>query len=151
VLQGLAASKLPADRLELEIAEAILMQDHHNALAFLHQLRQLGVHIVMNDFASGYGSLSYLRSFPFAKVKIGGDLIAAAARALDAAALVEAVVGLAGKLGMTTLADAIESAPQCNWLRSHGCTEAQGYFFGPPIPAHSIEEALAVDAARQAT
>ena len=58
VLQGLAASKLPADRLKLEIAEAILVQDNQNALALLHQLRQLGVHIVMNDFARGYGSLS---------------------------------------------------------------------------------------------
>jgi diguanylate cyclase (GGDEF)-like protein len=150
VLQGLAASRLPAERLELEIAEAILVQDNQNTLALLHQLRQFGVRIVMNDFASGYGCMSYLRSFPFDKIKIGGGLITEAARAADAAALVEAVLGLAGKLGMTTLADAIESAPQRDWLRSRGCTEAQGYFFGSSVPADKVERVPAAAAARQA-
>jgi diguanylate cyclase (GGDEF)-like protein len=149
VLQGLAASRLSAARLELEIAEAILVQDNQNTLALLHQLRQLGVRIVMTDFASGYGCMSYLRSFPFDKIKIGGGLITEAARAADAAALVEAALGLAGKLGMTTLADAIASAPQCDWLRSRGCTEAQGYFFGASVAADKVERVLA-GAARQA-
>ena len=65
VLQALAASRLPSQRLELEIAESVLMQDNQNTLALLHQLRQLGVRIVLDDFGTGYGSLSYLRSFPF--------------------------------------------------------------------------------------
>ena len=70
VLQALAVSGLPPDRLELELTELALLQDSHNTLATLHQLRQLGVRIVMDDFGTGYGSLSHLRSFPFDKIKI---------------------------------------------------------------------------------
>jgi predicted signal transduction protein with EAL and GGDEF domain len=70
VLQALAASGLPPHRLELEITESVLLQDSQNTLATLHQLRQLGVRIVMDDFGRGYCSLSYLRSFPFDKIKI---------------------------------------------------------------------------------
>src|SRR6185369_7591863 len=70
VLQALAASGLPPDRLELEITESVLLQDSQNTLATLHQLRQLGVRIAMDDFGRGYCSLSYLRSFPFDKIKI---------------------------------------------------------------------------------
>jgi hypothetical protein len=68
VLQALAASRLPSDRLELEIAESLLRQDNQTTPALLHQLRQLGVRIVLDDFGTGYGSLGYLRSFPFDKV-----------------------------------------------------------------------------------
>ena len=84
---GLAASRLPSDRLELEVAESLLMQDNQTTPALLHQLRQLGVRIVLDDFGTGYGSLSYLRSFLFDKVKLDRGLIAQAARAPNAAAL----------------------------------------------------------------
>jgi diguanylate cyclase (GGDEF)-like protein len=150
VLQALAASRLPSQRLELEIAESVLMQDNQNTLALLHQLRQLGVRIVLDDFGTGYGSLSYLRSFPFDKVKLDRGLIADAVRAPDAAALMEAIIGLAGKLGMSTLAEGVESTQQLDWMRAHGCTEAQGYFFGPAIPAADIEPMLALGAPRRA-
>ena len=76
VLQALAASGLPPDRLELEITESVLLQDSQNTLATLHQLRQLGVRIAMDDFGTGYCSLSYLRSFPFDKIKIDRAFIA---------------------------------------------------------------------------
>jgi diguanylate cyclase (GGDEF)-like protein len=150
VLQALAASRLPSDRLELEVAESLLTQDNQNTPALLHQLRQLGVRIVLDDFGTGYGSLSYLRSFPFDKVKLDRGLIADAARAPDAAALVEAIIGLAGKLGMTTLAEGVESAQQLDWIRAHGCSEAQGCFFGSGVAAAKIEPMLALGAPRQA-
>ena len=76
VLQALAASGLPPERLELEITESVLLQDSQNTLATLHQLRQLGVRIAMDDFGTGYCSLSYLRSFPFDKIKIDRAFIA---------------------------------------------------------------------------
>ena len=76
MLQALAASGLPPDRLELEITESVLLQDSQNTLAILHQLRQLGVRIAMDDFGTGYCSLSYLRSFPFDKIKIDRAFIA---------------------------------------------------------------------------
>jgi len=149
VLQALAASRLPSDRLELEIAESLLMQDNQTTPALLHQLRQLGVRIVLDDFGTGYGSLSYLRSFPFDKVKLDRRLIAEAARAPDAAALVEAIIGLAG-IGMTTLAEGVESAQQLDWMRAQGCTEAQGFLFGAGVPGAGIEPMLALGAPRQA-
>jgi EAL domain-containing protein (putative c-di-GMP-specific phosphodiesterase class I) len=135
VLQALAASRLPSNRLELEIGETVLMQDNQHTLALPHQLRQLGVRIVLDDFGTGYGSLNYLRSFPFDKVKLDRGLTAEPTRAADAGALVEAIVGLAGKLGMTALAEGVESAQQLDWMRAHGCAEAQGYFFGAGVPA----------------
>jgi diguanylate cyclase (GGDEF)-like protein len=150
VLQALAASRLPADRLELEISEAVLMQDNQNTLALLHQLRQLGVRIVLDDFGTGYGSLSYLRSFPFDKLKLDRGLMAETARAPDAAALVEAVIGLAAKLGMTTLASGIESTHQLDWMRAHGASQAQGFFFAAAVTADNIEPMLARGAPRQA-
>lgn len=91
-----------------------------------------------------------MRSFPFDKVKLDRGLIAEAARAPNAAALVEAIIGLAGKLGMTTLAEGVESAQQLDWMRAHGCTEAQGFSFGAGVPAAKIEPMLALGAPRQA-
>jgi len=108
------------------------------------------VRIVLDDFGTGYGSLNYLRSFPFDKVKLDRGLTAQPTRAADAGALVEAIVGLAGKLGMTALAEGVESAQQLDWMRAHGCAEAQGYFFGAGVPAGKIEPMLALGTPRQA-
>ena len=129
VLQALAASGLPPDRLELEITESVLMQDSQNTLATLHQLRQLGVRIVMDDFGRGYCSLSYLRSFPFDKIKIDRAFIADMDRSDETRALVEAIVGLGNSLGMVTVAEGVENYGQLEMVRGFGCAEAQGYYF----------------------
>ena len=75
VINALAASRLPPDRLELEITESALLQDNSATLATLHQLRKLGVKIAMDDFGTGYSSLVYLRSFPFDKIKIDKSFV----------------------------------------------------------------------------
>src|SRR5581483_5779784 len=112
VLQALAISGLPPDRLEIEITEAVLMQDSQNTLATLHQLRQLGVRIVMDNFGRGYCSLSYLRSFPFDKIKVDRAFVADMDRSEESRALVGSIIALGNNLGMVTVAEGVENAGQ---------------------------------------
>ena len=126
VLQALAASGLPPERLELEITESVLLQDSQNTLATLHQLRQLGVRIAMDDFGTGYCSLSYLRSFPFDKIKIDRAFIADMDRSDESRAIVETIVRLGDSLGMATVAEGIENFEQLKLLCAAGCTRGAG-------------------------
>ena len=142
VLQALAASGLAPHRLELEITETALMQDSQNTLATLHQLRQLGVRVVMDNFGRGYCSLSYLRSFPFDKIKIDRAFVADMDRGEEARALVEAIVGLGRNLGMVTVAEGVESFTQLEMVQGFGCAEAQGYYFSPAVEPGEVERVL---------
>ena len=138
VINALAASGLPANRLELEVTESVLMQNNDTTLATLHQLRNLGVRIAMDDFGTGYSSLSYLRSFPFDKIKIDRSFIGDLSKGDDAVAIVHAILNLANSLKMTTTAEGVETTDQQTLLRATGCNEMQGYLFSPPRPAAEI-------------
>jgi diguanylate cyclase (GGDEF)-like protein len=142
IISALAASSLAACRLELEITEAILLQDSEVTLATLHKLRALGVRISMDDFGTGYSSLSYLRSFPFDKIKIDRSFVSEIASRDDALAIVRAVTGLGKSLGISTTAEGVETKEQMALLRSEGCNEVQGYFLSPPRPAEEVESML---------
>jgi diguanylate cyclase (GGDEF)-like protein len=135
VLTALAYSRLPPERLELEITETVLLGDTDANLATLHQLRKLGVHISMDDFGTGYSSLSYLRSFPFDKIKIDQSFVRELTERPDCMAIVRAVAGLGTSLGITTTAEGVETQEQFDRLCAEGCTEMQGYLFSPPRPA----------------
>ena len=139
----LAATGLPATRLELEITETALMQSNDATLATLHQLRELGVHIAMDDFGTGYSSLGHLRSFPFDKIKIDRSFIADLEKDADAVAIVQAILTLAESLKMTTTAEGVETEAQRDLLRSIGCKEMQGYLYSPPRPVSDIMAMLA--------
>ncbi|WP_340054811.1 EAL domain-containing protein, partial [Pseudomonas sp. JAI120] len=103
IMAALAASRLPASRLELEITEAVLIRDDDTALAILHQLRAIGVRIALDDFGTVYSSLSYLHRFPFDKIKIDQSFVRGAAIAGNSnAAIIKAIVTLADTLGMET-------------------------------------------------
>jgi diguanylate cyclase (GGDEF)-like protein len=142
VVAALAASGLPARRLELEITETVLLQDSAATLEVLHQLRELGVRISMDDFGTGYSSLSYLRSFPFDKIKIDRSFVAELGQSNDCVAIVRAVTGLGSSLGMATTAEGVETEEQLDMLRAEGCTQVQGYLFSPPRPAAEIPRLL---------
>jgi diguanylate cyclase (GGDEF)-like protein len=150
VLQALAASGLPPERLELEITESVLLQDGQNTLATLHQLRQLGVGITMDDFGTGYCSLSYLRGFPFDKIKIDRAFIADMDRSEESRAIVDTIVRLGAGLGMSTVAVGIENFEQLKLLSTARCTQAQGFYFSAPVPAGEVERLLADSFARAA-
>ena len=142
VLQALADSGLAPERLELEITESVLLHDSHNTIAVLHQLRQLGVRIAMDDFGTGYGSLSYLRSFPFDKIKIDCSFVSDIERSEEAYAISEAIVGLGRSFGMETVAEGVEGFEQLRVVRNIGCTEAQGFYISPAVRAADVPPLL---------
>jgi diguanylate cyclase (GGDEF)-like protein len=142
VVSALAHSGLPAQRLELEITEAVLLQNSDATLATLHRLRELGVRIAMDDFGTGYSSLSYLRSFPFDKIKIDRSFINDIADKDESGAIVQAVTSLASRLNMTTTAEGVETHAQLQIVESLGCTEMQGYLYSRPVPAAQLAKLL---------
>jgi diguanylate cyclase (GGDEF)-like protein len=138
VISALAQSGLPAQRLELEITESVLLADNAATLEILHQLRILGVRIAMDDFGTGYSSLSYLQSFPFDKIKIDRSFVHNLASNKNSTAIIRAVTALGNSLGMTTTGEGVETQEELECLLEEGCTEAQGYFFSKPIPAREV-------------
>lgn len=140
VVNALAQSGLPPSRLELEITETVLMQDSDANLLTLHKLRDLGLRISLDDFGTGYSSLNYLRSFPFSKIKIDRCFVDEVDTRDDCRAIINSVVSLAKKLGMTTTAEGVERAEQLTELGIEGCTEAQGYLFSRALPVHELTD-----------
>jgi EAL domain-containing protein (putative c-di-GMP-specific phosphodiesterase class I) len=140
VLDALAESGLPANRLELEITETVLMQNTETALAALNQLHDFGSRISIDDFGTGYSSLSYLRSFPFDKIKIDRSFIQDLTQKQGGIAIVRAIAALGTSLRLTTTAEGVETMEQFAIVRAEGCTEVQGFFFSRPRPAREIRE-----------
>jgi diguanylate cyclase (GGDEF)-like protein len=134
IQEALVAAQLPADRLEIEITEAVLMQSTEATLASLRRLRDLGVQIALDDFGTGYSSLSYLRRFPFDKLKIDRSFIGSLGEGTESLNIVRAVAGLARSLDMTTTAEGVETEDQLEQIRELGCTQLQGYLISPPVP-----------------
>jgi diguanylate cyclase (GGDEF)-like protein len=149
VLNALASSRLPAHRLELEITEAVLMQNTEVTIRSLHALRSLGIRISMDDFGTGYSSLSYLRSFPFDKIKIDRCFINGLDDSSESAAIVQAVAGLADSLKMTTTAEGVETREQLDRVRQLGCTHVQGYFYSPPVRVEELGSLFAKHAGKK--
>ncbi|HJS86957.1 MAG TPA: bifunctional diguanylate cyclase/phosphodiesterase, partial [Acetobacteraceae bacterium] len=140
VRAALAASGLPAQRLELEITESVLIHDSSAVLAILRDLKALGVQIAMDDFGTGYSSLNYLRSFPFDKVKIDRSFIKDLPHDPNAMAIVRAIVGLSTTLGMSVTAEGVETDEQALQLALEACTQLQGYLFSRPMPAARVPD-----------
>jgi len=143
VSRALAQSGLAPSRLELEITESALLQDNDITLTTLHQLRRLGVRIAMDDFGTGYSSLSYLRSFPFDKIKIDQSFVRELSSRADCLAIVQSIASLGASLGMSTVAEGVETEDQFLQIRAAGCTEVQGFYFGRPKPARELVHTLA--------
>jgi diguanylate cyclase (GGDEF)-like protein/PAS domain S-box-containing protein len=147
---ALAASGLPANRLELEITEAVLIRDDEAALAILHQLRAIGIRIALDDFGTGYSSLSYLKRFPFDKIKIDRCFVSDVAEVDGSSAIVQAVVNIAASCNMTTAAEGVETLEQKGMLRTLGCTEMQGYLFSAAKPGAEVRKLFGARAATAA-
>ena len=142
VTTALAASGLPAQRLELEITESVLLGNSADTIATLHELRRLGLRISMDDFGTGYSSLNYLRTFPLDKLKIDQSFIRDLDTTDGARSIVRTIIGLAKSLNLVTTAEGVETREQLAWLREEGCTEAQGYLFSRPMPASDVQSLL---------
>jgi diguanylate cyclase (GGDEF)-like protein len=125
---------LDPHRLDIEVTEGVLIKDADNALAILHALKATGVGISMDDFGTGYSSLSYFRLFPFDKVKIDQSFVHDMGDNPQAAKLVNAIIGLGQTLGLSVIAEGVETVDQLDLLRDLGCDQVQGYYTGRPAP-----------------
>jgi len=125
---------LAPGRLELEITEGVLIEDFDRGVALLRRLKALGVRISMDDFGSGYSSLSYLQAFPFDKIKIDRAFVMNLGRNPQSAAIVRAVIDLGHGLEMSIVAEGVETQEQLGFLSEEGCDAVQGYFLGRPAP-----------------
>jgi diguanylate cyclase (GGDEF)-like protein len=133
---ALAASSLPASRLELEITEGMLIEDTDKTVQILSEIKAMGVRISMDDFGTGFSSLSYFRRFPFDKVKIDQSFVKDMVSNRQSMAIVSAVISLGRVLGMVVLAEGVETAEQLEVLSAEGCHQVQGYLIGrPALPA----------------
>jgi diguanylate cyclase (GGDEF)-like protein len=138
VKRTLAETGLPAQRLELEITERVLMQKDESVLSVLHQLRSCGIRIALDDFGTGYSSLNYLRSFPFDRIKIDRSFTADTHCSRGGEAIIQAIATLGASLGIETTAEGVETSEQLDAMRRAGCTEVQGFLLSRPRPAYEL-------------
>ena len=131
----LRAHGLPADRIELELTESMVMQNAQQATAVLNALRQVGVSLAIDDFGTGYSSLVYLKRLPIDTLKIDKEFIDDLTRDPDDEAITSTIITMAHSLGLNVIAEGVETEAQLNFLRDHGCDEIQGHWLSRPIDA----------------
>ena len=142
VVEVLEQTGLDADLLELELTEGELVEDLDAASAVLASLRALGVRIAIDDFGMGYSSLNYVRNFPVDRLKIDQAFVRDLGAASQDAAIVRAIITLGHSLGMSVMAEGVETVAQLSTLMGEGCDEIQGYYFSRPVPRAELEEIL---------
>jgi len=142
---AIAASGVPAGRLEIEVTETTLIEDDSRALSILTVLKEIGVHIALDDFGVGYSSLGYLSRFPFDSIKIDRSFVVEAGRNASSRAIIETVVRLGRALNMRIVAEGIEDMDTLLMLCECGCDEVQGYLLGRPAPLDRICRILEPD------
>ena len=142
VAAALREAKLPAELLELELTESILVQDAQDALLRLQALAALGVKLAIDDFGTGYSSLSYLKRFPIGRLKIDRSFISGLPDDESDAGIVHAIINLGRALRLQTVAEGVETEAQRQFLREAGCDQYQGYLFAPALAVPAFEGLL---------
>lgn len=143
VAQLLAETGCPPQRVQLEITESLIMEHIEHALATMHRLTSLGVQLMIDDFGTGYSSLSQLKRFPVSTLKIDASFVRDIEHDPNDETLVDAIIALAKKLGLRTVAEGVENEAQVRYLTTLGCDRLQGYYFARPAPADRLIEFLA--------
>ena len=129
---------LPAESLELELTESLLMEEPESARSILQKLKGLGVHIAIDDFGSGYSSLSYIKQFPIDSLKIDQSFVCDLGTDPNDAAIAKAIIALGHALSLDVVAEGVETTAQLAFLREHGCDVVQGHFYSPSVRADDI-------------
>ncbi|WP_346797121.1 EAL domain-containing protein [Halomonas sp. Bachu 37] len=134
---ALQVTGMAPELLEVEITESMMMLNIPRAIGILNGLRKLGVHIAIDDFGTGYSSLSKLKAFPLDTIKIDGSFIQDLVDSADDRNLTEAIIDLGKSLGLTVVAEGVESAAQVDYLRQKACDQIQGFYMHEPQPAEA--------------
>jgi len=150
VLCVLMETGLPPSRLELELTETALLQDHYGSLETLRQLRNIGVTVVLDDFGIGHSSARYLTMFPFEKIKIDKSFVQGMGKQRECDAVVASILSLAKGLDIAITAEGVETPEQLRVLTDAGVDFAQGYLIGRPVPLADLFAAAAADTIRVA-
>jgi EAL domain-containing protein (putative c-di-GMP-specific phosphodiesterase class I) len=146
VAAALKEAELEPSRLELEITESLLLGDSASIMTELRALKKLGVAIVMDDFGTGYSSLSYLWRFPFDKIKIDRSFMQGFDGSdRDAKTVVKTIITLGRELHMHVTIEGVETAKQAAFLDSANGEQAQGFYFGRPVPASELAASILAD------
>ncbi|HEX8480467.1 MAG TPA: EAL domain-containing protein [Allosphingosinicella sp.] len=142
ILSALYRSGLAARRLELEITESVLLEENAQSNSLIREFQRIGLKLSIDDFGTGYSSLTYLKKYRFDKIKIDTTFIADVTKSREARAIIHALVSLAAELDMEIVAEGIETETQLGYVTGAGCTAAQGFFLGRPVPESVINRRL---------
>jgi diguanylate cyclase (GGDEF)-like protein len=142
VESSLAASKLPAGMLKLEITEGIVIQNIDDTIAKMNRLKRVGVSFAMDDFGTGYSSLTYLKRLPVDVLKIDQSFVRDATLDVNDAEIIRAIVAMARSLGLAMIAEGVEQRDQLDFLQQQGCHHYQGYLFSKPVPLTQFRSLL---------
>jgi len=139
---ALERTGFPAENLELEITESMVMRDAEGAIKMLHALRDTGVRIAIDDFGTGYSSLAYLKRFPIDCVKIDRSFIRDLPDDRDDASITRSIIAMAHNMKLEVVAEGVETVSQLEFLHTHDCDEIQGFLFSEPLGADAFERFL---------
>jgi EAL domain-containing protein (putative c-di-GMP-specific phosphodiesterase class I) len=138
-------SRIDPRLLEFELTESILMTDAESAVETLRQIKARGIRLALDDFGTGYSSLSYLKRFPLDALKIDRAFIRDVTENPDDVSIVVAIINLARSLRLHVIAEGVETQEQLEFLRRHGCDEAQGYYIARPMDVAAISRVLGAE------
>ncbi|OIO55880.1 MAG: hypothetical protein AUJ55_09460 [Proteobacteria bacterium CG1_02_64_396] len=142
IAQVIEETNIPPHLLELEITEGMAMENVQHSFETLEALHRLGVKVAIDDFGTGYSSLGYLRRFPLNTMKIDQSFIVDLTQERESRAIVDAIVGMSHSLGLTVIAEGVETPEQLAVLGRLGCDEVQGFLFSTPLPSDQMENLL---------
>ncbi len=142
IIQLIQASKVPADMIKLEITEGTLIHNMEKIIDTMRQLKDAGLHFSMDDFGTGYSSLSYLKRLPLDELKIDQSFVRDIADDENDAAIVETIIAMGRHLGLSVIAEGVETEAALERLKQQGCASYQGYLFSRPVPARKMEQLL---------
>jgi EAL domain-containing protein (putative c-di-GMP-specific phosphodiesterase class I) len=148
---ALEQSGIAPQRLEVELTESIFFDDGPDITKEIKALKEMGVRIALDDFGTGFSSLSLLRTVPFDKIKIDRSFIRGIGQSRQSLAILRSVASLGLDLNIVTTAEGVETREQLEIVNREGCTEAQGYFFSPPVPEDNIRGCISTIADRMAS
>jgi diguanylate cyclase (GGDEF)-like protein len=140
--EALAASGMSPVQLQLEVTESMVMRNVARAVRVLHAIQNRGIRLAIDDFGTGYSSMSLMKQFPIDTIKIDRSFVRDLPSDSEDQAIAQAIISMGKALGMTVVAEGVETAEQHDFLRSHACDEMQGFLFSRPLPPRELAELL---------